>query len=190
MFPIVLHGVSMYGCVFMFLRWVDDLADPVMFSTLENGKMVRGLEGIPCEGPAVLVGYHMLMGFDLGSLVSRFLTEKNILLRGIAHPFMFNRASELLMPDSSSFDGMRLMGAVPASSINFYKLLSRKEFVLLFPGGAREALHRKVTFGLLDFLFSIVIVFLKSKNEICSRAHTLNLPCWSIMSSKVLYLTL
>ncbi|KAH7686721.1 Diacylglycerol acyltransferase protein [Dioscorea alata] len=124
-------------------RWVDDLADPVMFSTLENGKMVRGLEGIPCEGPAVLVGYHMLMGFDLGSLVSRFLTEKNILLRGIAHPFMFNRASELLMPDSSSFDGMRLMGAVPASSINFYKLLLRKEFVLLFPGGAREALHRK-----------------------------------------------
>ncbi|KAJ0971206.1 hypothetical protein J5N97_019165 [Dioscorea zingiberensis] len=124
-------------------RWVDLVADPVMFSTLENGKIVKGLEGIPCEGPAVLVGYHMLMGFDLGSLVSRFVTEKNIILRGIAHPFMFNRASELLMPDSSSFDGMRLMGAVPSSPINLYKLLSRKAFVLLYPGGAREALHRK-----------------------------------------------
>ncbi|KAJ6844759.1 acyltransferase-like protein, chloroplastic isoform X1 [Iris pallida] len=124
-------------------KWVDLAASPVMFSTLKDGKIVKGLEGIPTEGPAVFVGYHMLMGWELGHLVSRLFTERNIHLRGIAHPFMFDRDIELIMPDSSSFDGIRLMGAVPTSPANFYKLLLRKSSVLLYPGGTREALHRK-----------------------------------------------
>uniref|UniRef100_A0A1D1Z7I1 Acyltransferase-like protein At1g54570, chloroplastic n=1 Tax=Anthurium amnicola TaxID=1678845 RepID=A0A1D1Z7I1_9ARAE len=124
-------------------RWVNVTTDPVMLSTLSDGKIVRHLSGVPSEGPAILVGYHMLMGWELGPLVSTFMAERGILLRGVAHPFMFDRSSELLMPDSSSFDSMRLMGAVPVSAVNFYKLLSRRSFVLLYPGGAREALHRK-----------------------------------------------
>ncbi|XP_074572947.1 phytyl ester synthase 2, chloroplastic-like isoform X2 [Curcuma longa] len=124
-------------------RWVDLAANPVMLSTLQNGKIVNGLSGISSEGPAVLVGNHMLMGLELGPLFTRFVTEKKIHLRGIAHPFLFNRDSEQLMPDSSSFDSYRLVGAVPVSAPNFYKLLSAKAFVLLYPGGAREALHRK-----------------------------------------------
>lgn len=119
-----------------------------MLSTLQNGKIVNGLCGIPSEGPAVFVGYHMLMGLELGPLFTRFFTEKKIQLRGIAHPFLFNRDSEQLMPDSSSFDSYRLVGAVPVSGPNFYKLLSAKSFVLLYPGGAREALHRKVALNL------------------------------------------
>lgn len=129
----------------MHFRWVDLAMDPVMLSTLEDGKVVKGLAGLPLEGPAVLVGYHMLLGLELGPLVTRLFHERKIHLRGIAHPFMFDRASELLMLDSSSFDGYRLLGAVPVSAANFYKLLSRKSFVLLYPGGAREALHKKVT---------------------------------------------
>ncbi|KAK1294129.1 Acyltransferase-like protein [Acorus calamus] len=101
-------------------RWVNFATGPVMLSTLENGQIVRGLSGIPCEGPAVFVGYHMLLGWELAPMVS-----------------------EELMPDSSSFDNARIMGAVPVSATNLYKLLSRKSFVLLYPGGAREALHRK-----------------------------------------------
>ncbi|ONK72064.1 uncharacterized protein A4U43_C04F15320 [Asparagus officinalis] len=124
-------------------RWVDLVASPVMLSTLKNGKVVKGLEGVPSEGPTVFVGYHMLLGLDLGHLVSRLLTDKNIHLRGIAHPFMFERDSEVIMLDPSSFDGMRLVGAVPVSPANFYKLLSRKSTVLLYPGGAREAIHKK-----------------------------------------------
>ena len=126
-----------------------------MLSTL-NGKVVKGLEGIPSEGPAVFVGYHMLMGWDLGHLFSRLFTEKNIHLRGIAHPIVFERDSERIMPDSSVFDGIRLMGAVPVSAANFFKLLSRKEAVLLYPGGIREAIHKKVVQVVWLSVFSCV----------------------------------
>ncbi|KAI3862535.1 hypothetical protein MKX03_037639 [Papaver bracteatum] len=124
-------------------RWVDVATNPVMLSTLENGEVVKGLRGIPSDGPVVYVGYHMLLGLELGPLVSRFLAEKNILLRGIAHPMMFGKIWERSLPDSSSFDVYRIMGGVPVSANNFYRLLSKKSHVLLYPGGVREALHRK-----------------------------------------------
>ncbi|KAI0489341.1 hypothetical protein KFK09_029183 [Dendrobium nobile] len=124
-------------------RWINIAASPVMLSTLESGQIVKGLAGIPSEGPVLLVGYHMLMGFEAGPLVIRFLNEKNIHLRAVGHPFLFNRDSEMLMLDSSTYDGMRTMGVVPVSGTTLYKLLSRKSFVLLYPGGAREALHKK-----------------------------------------------
>ncbi|KAJ4778894.1 Esterase/lipase/thioesterase family protein [Rhynchospora pubera] len=124
-------------------RLTNFATDPVMFSTLGDGHIIRGLSGIPDEGPAVFIGNHMLMGSELGPLVIQFLKEKNILLRGIAHPFMFDRNAEMLMPDYSSFDKYRIMGSVPVSGINLYKLLAINSFVLLYPGGAREALHKK-----------------------------------------------
>lgn len=124
-------------------RILSFATNPVMLSTLPDGKIVRGLAGLPKQGPAVLVGYHMLMGFELGPLVTGVLNSTGIHIRGLAHPFMFNKNSEQLMPDSSHFDFHRIMGAVPVTAVNFYKLLSEKHFVLLYPGGAREALHRK-----------------------------------------------
>lgn len=117
-----------------------------MLSTLEDGKVVRGLAGIPSEGPVLYVGYHMLLGFELAPLVLQFIMERNILLRGIAHPMMFSRAKEGKMLDLGLFDQYRLMGAVPVSGSNFYKLLSSKSHALLYPGGVREALHRKVVY--------------------------------------------
>nr|BAJ98991.1 predicted protein [Hordeum vulgare subsp. vulgare] len=124
-------------------RLLNFATDPVMLSTLTDGRIVRGLAGMPREGPVLLVGYHMLMGFELGPLVTGVLRSTGIHIRGLAHPFMFNESSEQLMPDTSYFDLPRIMGAVPVTGVNFYKLLSEKQFVLLFPGGAREALHRK-----------------------------------------------
>lgn len=119
---------------------------PVLLSTMEDGKIVRGLAGIPSEGPVLFVGYHMLLGLELVPMVLHFLVERNILLRGIAHPMMFNRLRSGILPDLSTFDQFRAFGAVPVSGTNFYKLMSSKSYILLYPGGMREALHRKVTF--------------------------------------------
>ncbi|XP_073131343.1 phytyl ester synthase 2, chloroplastic-like [Henckelia pumila] len=125
------------------LRWIEVATNPVMLSTLESGKIVRNLSGIPSEGPVLFVGYHMMLGLELIPLVSRIWMERNILLRGIAHPLMFTKFKEGNLPDISAFDTFRVMGAVPVSAPNFYKLFSSKSHVLLYPGGMREALHRK-----------------------------------------------
>ncbi|KAL6601776.1 hypothetical protein ACP70R_044996 [Stipagrostis hirtigluma subsp. patula] len=124
-------------------RVLHFVTNPVMLSTMPDGKMVRGLAGLPKEGPALIVGYHMLLGFELGPLVTGVLSSAGIHIRGLAHPYMFDKNMEQLMPDSAHFDLYRVMGAVPVTGANFYKLLSEKQFVLLYPGGAREALHRK-----------------------------------------------
>jgi hypothetical protein len=117
----------------------------VMPSTLECGKVVKGLAGIPSDGPVLFVGYHMLMGYELAPMVSQLLLERNILLRGLAHPLLFMRKKkEGTLPPLSDFDLMRVMGAVPVSGTNLFKLLSSKAHVLLYPGGVREAAHRKV----------------------------------------------
>ncbi|KMZ64320.1 Acyltransferase-like protein, chloroplastic [Zostera marina] len=118
------------------------LVDSITLSTLESGEIVRGFEGIPTEGPVLFVGYHMLMGAELSPMVLEFF-NKNINLRGLAHPFLFDKTAERLFHDSSLFDCIRLLGAVPATPLNFYQLMSEKQFVLLYPGGIREALHKK-----------------------------------------------
>ncbi|KAK0590520.1 hypothetical protein LWI29_028350 [Acer saccharum] len=125
------------------IRWMSVVTSPVMLSTLEDGKIVRGLSGIPSEGPVLFVGYHNLLGFEVMPLIPQFLLERNILLRGIAHPMIFYKQGEGGLLDTGGFDIIRLMGAVPVSASNFYRLMSSKSYVLLYPGGVREALHRK-----------------------------------------------
>ncbi|XP_052196570.1 phytyl ester synthase 2, chloroplastic-like isoform X2 [Diospyros lotus] len=124
-------------------RWIEVATSPVVLSTLEDGKIVRGLAGVPSEGPVLFVGYHMLLGWDLVPLISRFWMERNIVVRGIAHPMMFTKLREGSLPELSAYDTFRKMGAVPVSATNFYRLFASKSHVLLFPGGMREALHRK-----------------------------------------------
>ncbi|KAI7745268.1 hypothetical protein M8C21_017330 [Ambrosia artemisiifolia] len=124
-------------------RWIDVATSPVMLSTLENGKIVRGLDGIPSEGPVLFVGCHNMLGFEVSPMIRRFIIEKNIILRGVAHPMLFRQLKENRMPDLATYDVTRLLGAVPVSPSNLYKLFSLKSHVLLYPGGVREALHRK-----------------------------------------------
>lgn len=140
------YSFNLFACNYDDPRWFDIATCPVMLSTLEDGKIVKGLAGIPSEGPVLLVGYHMLLGLETIPLVMRFMDERNILLRGIAHPMLFKRSGGGSLPDLSTFDTIRLVGAVPVSGTNFYKLMSSKAHALLYPGGAREAVHRKVTF--------------------------------------------
>ncbi|KAG6435094.1 hypothetical protein SASPL_106745 [Salvia splendens] len=99
-------------------RWSETAFNPVVLSTMENGDIVRSLDGIPSEGPVLYVGNHMMFGFEV-------LREGRI------------------PPPFSAFDNMRIMGAVPVSATNFYRLLSSNSHVLLYPGGMRESLHRK-----------------------------------------------
>ena len=104
---------------------------------------MRGLAGVPNEGPVLLVGYHNIMGFELYSLVEEFLREKKILVRGVAHPQLFVNPKSS-SPEFSMVDWFRVFGALPVTPSNLFKLLSSKAHVLLYPGGAREALHYKV----------------------------------------------
>jgi len=60
-------------------------------STLKNGKIVRGLAGVPDKGPVLFVGYHALMGIELSPLYEEFLREKKTIVRGMAHPFLFEK---------------------------------------------------------------------------------------------------
>ncbi|XP_040361921.1 acyltransferase-like protein At3g26840, chloroplastic [Rosa chinensis] len=69
--------------------------------------------------------------------------QKGIHLRGIAHPMMFMKLKQGNLVELPFSDYFRLMGAVPVSGKNFFKLLSTKSHILLYPGGIREALHRK-----------------------------------------------
>nr|XP_023876718.1 acyltransferase-like protein At3g26840, chloroplastic isoform X2 [Quercus suber] len=126
-------------------KWISAFTSPVMLSTLEDGKIVRGLAGIPSEGPVLLVGYHMLLGFELAPLIANIFRERNILVRGMAHPMLFMKKGNIqeMSLDVSQYDMYRIMGAVPVSASNLFKLLSSKSHVLLYPGGVREATHRK-----------------------------------------------
>ncbi|KAG6581123.1 Acyltransferase-like protein, chloroplastic, partial [Cucurbita argyrosperma subsp. sororia] len=129
--------------IFENFSFITFATSPVLLSTLEDGEIVRGLAGIPEEGPVLLVGYHMLLGLELAPMVGQFFKERNIILRGMAHPMLFMKMKEGSLPDLATYDSFRMMGAVPVTAKNFYKLLSSKAHVLLYPGGMREALHRK-----------------------------------------------
>ncbi|KAM3296144.1 hypothetical protein ACQJBY_038470 [Aegilops geniculata] len=121
----------------------NQLLSPVMLSTLKNGNIVRGLAGVPDKGPVLFVGYHQLLAMEVPALVEGFLREKKTILRAAAHQVFFVGNYEILRQELSLFDWFSAFGAVPVSPINTYKMFERNEFVLLYPGGVREALHRK-----------------------------------------------
>ncbi|CAN0422290.1 unnamed protein product [Pylaiella littoralis] len=67
---------------------------PVFFSTGEDGMSVSGLSKIPDGAkstgrPIIFVGNHQLLALDLGVIVERLYSEKQILARGLAHPVVF-----------------------------------------------------------------------------------------------------
>lgn len=144
------------------------LVSPKFFSTM-NGKAEEGLRGVPSPSagrPVLLVGNHQLFGADLSILVDEFLRDRDLLIRGLAHPVATNAPSLLDGPqggprpapswwtDGQSRDLLRgggqgdqsffqKFGAVEVTPRNFVRLLQRDECVLLFPGGVRESNHGK-----------------------------------------------
>ncbi|XP_051209781.1 phytyl ester synthase 1, chloroplastic-like [Lolium perenne] len=116
---------------------------PAMFSTMEDGTVVRGLAGVPDDGPVLLVGNHMLLGIELISLAAEFMRQKKAVVRGIAHPLLFPNKARTWSEGHDFFDFLILWGGVPMTYKYIYELLAAGEFVLLYPGGYREALHCK-----------------------------------------------
>ncbi|QDZ22010.1 alpha/beta fold hydrolase [Chloropicon primus] len=116
------------------------LVSPVFFSTSSDNEVVRGLEHLPKGRPLIIVSNHQTLALDLGFLISGLLEEGGILARGLAHPSLFQE-------ESTTNAGMRGIftnfGAVPVTPRNMFKLLKNEEVVLLFPGGASEALKGK-----------------------------------------------
>ena len=84
-----------------------------MLSTMEDETVVRGLSGVPNDGPVLLVGYHMLLGLELPPLVLEFLREKNLMVRGLAHPALFAAVSESQSHEFSIVESLKVFGAVP-----------------------------------------------------------------------------
>ncbi|XP_071730602.1 phytyl ester synthase 1, chloroplastic-like [Rutidosis leptorrhynchoides] len=131
-------------------KWYYHLyIDAVTFSTMEDGKIVRGLAGIPNEGPVLIVGNHMLLAFDVFALVAEFMREKKIMLHGLTHPEIFHINPVLNFFMIPLTDLLKVGGAIPVSGRNFYTSLQRKKHILLYPGGIREAMHRKGEAGKL-----------------------------------------
>ena len=66
---------------------------------------MKGLAGVPNEGPVLLVGYHMLMGLELTPLCKGFLREKNIMVWGLAT--LYSKMFESSFSKFSLSDWMR-----------------------------------------------------------------------------------
>ena len=68
----------------------DDETTTSSFSSDQT--FVRGLGGIPTDArPILFIGNHQLMALDMGVLVEELYREKDILMRGLAHPAIFSR---------------------------------------------------------------------------------------------------
>ena len=89
-----------------------------------------------------------------------FMRDYYPIVRGMAHPMLFGSKYETSRQESSRLDTVSMYGGLPVTPINMYRLFERNQYVLLYPGGAREALHRKVSlkfkFCCTKIAFSIV----------------------------------
>ena len=150
------------------------LSSPVFLSTYQDGRMTLGLDALPSPGerPILFVGNHQTLALDMAIMCEEILRERDIMLRGLAHPAIFasrdkdsNTSGEDMRVDAMpailnalngrtnsntntqgrrGFEGfLTEFGAVPVGPRNFAKLLSNNEAILLYPGGVREAYRKK-----------------------------------------------
>jgi len=125
------------------IRIMKELFSPVFLTVDEKGKMKRGVPQITKEHPILFICNHTFVGFDLGILLNEFLEDQNVMIRSLAHPALIMTDSLVDLPESGLPDLVRLLGAVPVTGSNLYKLMAAHEAVLLLPGGMREAVKRK-----------------------------------------------
>jgi 1-acyl-sn-glycerol-3-phosphate acyltransferase len=108
---------------------------------------VRGFENVPEKGPMLLVGNHS-GGFltpDTTAFISAWYRERGIddPLIGLAFDAAFG------MPGMESL--MRKIGEVPANAANAERALDSGVAVLVYPGGAHEALRPWTDRSVIDF---------------------------------------
>ena len=94
---------------------------PVFLSKGKDGMLHRGVKNIPTglEGrPVLLVGNHQLYGADCAQIVREFILQKNTLVRGLAHPMVFNdRDANPLMAST-----LKKYGAVEVSPSSIFEV--------------------------------------------------------------------
>jgi 1-acyl-sn-glycerol-3-phosphate acyltransferase len=123
-----------------------------------HAPVVVGSENLPDVDPSrpvLFISNHTLIGYlDAVILMDHLLEHKNVLLKSLAHPVLFQSVSaprddgkprQLRLPgiDPVSLDELRRFGIIPVSPRGLVKELARNNWTLMFPGGAREALKRK-----------------------------------------------
>ncbi|KAJ8907212.1 hypothetical protein NDN08_003693 [Rhodosorus marinus] len=108
-----------------------------------------GMENVPSshERPLLFVGNHTLYGvLDAPLLISHFHETRRTLLRGLAHPGVWNASTNIKFLRDNGVDSEKILktfGAMPVTPRNIYKLLRARQSVLLFPGGAKEVCKTK-----------------------------------------------
>jgi 1-acyl-sn-glycerol-3-phosphate acyltransferase len=110
-----------------------------------------GLENIPKEGPALLVGNHGIIGFDAVFIFNAIFEATGRLPRGIGDYHLF------LDPISRKF--WTSMGAFSGTQENAERFLRAGHLVNVYPGGARDAwkgpegrykLHWEKSYGFIE----------------------------------------
>lgn len=56
--------------------------------------MEQSLSNIPNDRPVIFVGNHMYMGLDLSLVIYKIFKERGIMIRGLAHPMLFETKME------------------------------------------------------------------------------------------------
>lgn len=96
------------------------------------GLELRGLERIPRDtGPLMFVGNHQLLALDAPFLVSAIYRSCGVPLRALADDLLFT------VPTMGRW--AQRVGVVRASRANAHALLEQDAWILVYPGGAREA---------------------------------------------------
>jgi pimeloyl-ACP methyl ester carboxylesterase len=88
---------------------------PVFLTRGKDGMLQRGVKSLPTGingRPVLLVGNHQLYGADCAQIIREFINNKGTLVRGLAHPMVFNdRDSNPLMAPT-----LKKFGAVEVSA--------------------------------------------------------------------------
>ncbi len=108
---------------------------------------VRGLDRVPADGPALLVGNHSgLFYMPEAWTCGQAILER----RGIDAPaYVLGYDLLFALPGVGPF--LRRLGAVPASTSRAETVLARRACVLVYPGGDREACRPRTQRNEVDF---------------------------------------
>ncbi|AXI02615.1 lysophospholipid acyltransferase family protein [Aquirhabdus parva] len=94
-----------------------------------------GLEHLDRMRPALYIGNHTIMGYDVSSLITGLYLKKNIYLRGVGDRIHFQ------IPFWGNF--LQRYGAFEGTRESIHELMQMGEHILLYPGGGREVLKNK-----------------------------------------------